>query len=162
MEENSETSVQYPTVEESQGWVYFKELDPIPDNLLGLSVCTMDFKARPRYTVAALPGDRAFHNLIRNPRLIKQGFIIKRDEIMPFLTNLERATGGKGTFRFLSVNSGTIRDGGWDLKFLNFYLNPVNSEEFIVCNKHSRAIRWRDIIPTIRVNLLDWHNNEGK
>ena len=143
----------------NQGWVYYKELDPIPDNLLGLNVCTLDFKVRPRYTLGELPEDRAFHELIRTPSLIKDDFIIKKEEIIPFLSSLEEATGGKGTFRHLTVNTPLIRDNKWDLKFLNLYLSPLN-DGFIVCNRISRAIRWREIIPNINHKDLGFYNSK--
>ena len=111
MEENNQTPLQHSALEQgNQGWVYYKELDPIPDNLLGLNVCTLDFKVRPRYTLGELPEDRAFHELIRTPSLIKDDFIIKKEEILPFLSSLEEATGGKGTFRFLHATTPTIKD----------------------------------------------------
>ena len=160
MEENSETAVRNPALEqESQGWVYYKELDPIPDNLLGLNVCTLDFKVKPRYTIGELPADRAFHELIRNPQLIKEDFIIKREEIPAFLLDLEEATGGKGTFRHLTVTTPLIRDKKWDLKFLNLYLNPFNNG-FIVCNRVSKAIRWKEIIPNINQKDLGFYNSK--
>ena len=160
MEENSETAVRNPALEqESQGWVYYKELDPIPDNLLGLNVCTLDFKVKPRYTIGELPADRAFHELIRNPQLIKEDFIIKREEIPAFLSTLEEATGGKGTFRHLTVTTPLIRDKKWDLKFLNLYLSPFNNE-FRVCNRVSKAIRWKEIIPHINQKDLGFYNSK--
>lgn len=160
MEENSETAVRNPALEqESQGWVYYKELDPIPDNLLGLNVCTLDFKVKPRYAIGELPADRAFHELIRNPQLIKEDFIIKREEIPAFLSTLEEATGGKGTFRHLTVTTPLIRDKKWDLKFLNLYLSPFNNE-FIVCNRVSKAIRWKEIIPHINQKDLGFYNSK--
>lgn len=144
---------------EGQGWVYYKELDPIPDSLLGLNVCTLNFKVKPRFSIGELPEDRAFHELVRNPKLIKDDFIIKKEEILPFLSSLEEATGGKGTFRYLHTDTPTIRDSKWDLKFLNLYLNPAG-EGFIVCNRESRAIRYRDIIPNICKELLGWYNSQ--
>jgi hypothetical protein len=157
MEESSKDIIQYPAVDKD--WVYYKELDPIPDNLLGLNVCTLDFKVKPRFSVGELPEDRAFHELLRNPSLIKDDFIIKKEEIIPFLSSLEEASGGKGTFRFLFANTPTIRDSKWDLKFLNLYLNP-NGEGYIVCNRKSRAIRYRDIIPNIDKSILGWYNSQ--
>lgn len=147
--------------QESQGWVYYKELDPIPDNLLGLNVCTLDFKVKPRYTLGQLPADRAFHELIRNPKLIKEDFIISREELPVFLSSLEEATGGKGTFRHLTVETPLINDekGKWNLKYLNIYLSPL-SNGFIVCNKSSRAIRWREIIPHINYKDLTFYNSK--
>lgn len=160
MEENGETAVRNPALEqEGQGWVYYKELDPIPDNLLGLNVCTLDFKVRPRYTLGELPADRPFHELIRSPKLIKEEFIIKKEELLPFLSSLEEATGGKGTFRHLTVTTPLIRDNKWDLKFLNLYLSPLN-DGFIVCNRVSRAIRWREIIPNINHKDLGFYNSK--
>lgn len=143
----------------NQGWVYYKELDPIPENLLGLNVCTLDFKVRPRYTLGELPADRPFHELIRNPKLIKEEFIIKKEELLPFLSSLEEATGGKGTFRHLTVTTPLIRDNKWDLKFLNLYLSPLN-DGFVVCNRVSRAIRWREIIPNINHKDLGFYNSK--
>lgn len=143
----------------NQGWVYYKELDPIPENLLGLNVCTLDFKVHPRYVLGELQEDRAFHELIRNPKLIKEDFIIKREEIPIFLSDLENATGGKGTFRHLTVNTPVIKDTKWDLKFLNLYLSPLN-DGFIVCNRVSRAIRWREIIPNINQKDLGFYNSK--
>ena len=145
--------------QEGQGWVYYKELDPIPDGLLGLNVCTLDFKVKPRFSIGELPEDRAFHELVRNPSLIKDDFIIKKEEILSFLSSLEEATGGKGTFRYLKANTLTIRDEKWDLKFLNLYLNPTG-EGFIVCNRKSRAIRYKDIIPNIDKKVLGWYNSK--
>lgn len=145
--------------QENQGWVYYKELDPIPDNLLGLNVCTLDFKVRPRYTLGELPADRAFHELIRNPKLIKEDFLIQREEIPDFLSSLEEATGGKGTFRHLTVTTPVINDKKWDLKFLNLYLSPLNNG-FIVCNRVSKAIRWREIIPNIHHKILGFYNSK--
>ena len=160
MEENNQTPLRNSAVEQgNQGWVYYKELDPIPENLLGLSVCTLDFKVRPRYTLGELPEDRAFHELIRTPSLIKDGFIIKKEEIIPFLSSLEEATGGKGTFRYLTINTPLIRDNKWNLKFLNLYLSPLN-DGFIVCNRISRAIRWREIIPNINHKDLGFYNSK--
>lgn len=160
MEENNQTPLQHSALEQgNQGWVYYKELGPIPDNLLGLNVCTLDFKVYPRYAIGELPEDRAFHELIRTPSLIKDDFIIKKEEIIPFLSSLEEATGGKGTFRFLHATTPTIKDRKWDLKFLNLYLNPVG-EGFIVCNRISRAIRYKDIIPNIDKSILGWYNSK--
>lgn len=160
MEKDNQTSVQHPAVnQESQGWVYYKELDPIPDNLLGLNVCTLNFFVKPRTAIGTLPEDRAFYELIRNPQLIKDDFIIQKDQILPFLSSLEENTGGKGTFRHLTVNTPLIRDNKWDLKFLNLYLNPLDNG-FIVCNKVSRAIRWKEIIPNIVKDDLMWQNTK--
>ena len=160
MEENSQTPLQHSALEQgNKGWVYYKELDPIPENLLGLNVCTLDFKVRPRYTLGELPADRPFHELIRSPKLIKEEFIIKKEELLPFLSSLEEATGGKGTFRHLTVTTPLIRDNKWDLKFLNLYLSPLN-DGFIVCNRVSRAIRWREIIPNINHKDLGFYNSK--
>lgn len=160
MEENSQTPLQHSALEQgNQGWVYYKELDPIPDNLLGLNVCTLDFKVYPRYTIGELPADRPFHELIRNPKLIKEEFIIKREELPQFLSSLEEATGGKGTFRHITVTTPLIRDNKWNLKFLNLYLSPLN-DGFIVCNRISRAIRWREIIPHINHKDLGFYNSK--
>ena len=88
MEENSRTPLQHSTLEQgNQGWVYYKELDPIPENLLGLSVCTLDFKIWPRYAIGELPADRPFHELIRNPKLIKEEFMLLQDNIFLVLVN---------------------------------------------------------------------------
>lgn len=160
MEENSQTPLQHSALEQgNQGWVYYKELDPIPENLLGLSVCTLDFKIWPRYAIGELPADRPFHELIRNPKLIKEEFIIKKEELHSFLSSLEEATGGKGTFRHLTVDTPLIRDNKWNLKFLNLYLSPLNNG-FIVCNRISRAIRWREIIPNINHKDLGFYNSK--
>lgn len=141
-------------------WNHYTYIDAIPEDTLGINVCTLDFQIRLRNTIGELPSDRAFHELIRNPKLIKEDFIIKREEVLPFLHSLEEATGGKGTFRHLVVDSPYIRDGGrWLLKFLNLYLSPLNNG-FIVCNRISRAIRWREIIPNIRTEELHWQNTK--
>lgn len=159
MEENSQTPLRNSTVEQgNQGWVYYKELDPIPENLLGLNVCTLDFKVKPRYTVAELPEDRAFLELIRNPELIKEDFLITPQEIPTFLSNLEEATGGKGTFRYLTVDTPLIKCDHWRLKFLNLYISPLHNG-FIVCNRVSKAIRWREIIPHIDYKKLGYYNS---
>ena len=110
-------------------------------------------------TLGELPEDRAFHELVRTPSLIKDDFIIKKEEIIPFLSSLEEASGGKGTFRFLHATTPTIKDRKWDLKFLNLYLNPIG-EGFIVCNRISRAIRYKDIIPNIDKSTLGWYNSK--
>lgn len=158
MEENNQTPLRNPALEQdSQGWVYYKELDPIPDNLLGLNICTLDFKVKPRFSIGELPADRAFHELIRNPKLIKDDFVITREELLPFINALEETTGGKGTFRHLTVRTPLIRDEKWDLKFLNLYLSPLNNG-FIVCNRVSRAIRWREVIPNIVKEDLYWQD----
>lgn len=159
MEEDESMNSSTQETQEGQGWVYYKELDPIPDGLLGLNVCTLDFKVKPRFSIGELPKDRAFHELIRNPRLIKDDFIIKKEEILPFLSSLEEATGGKGTFRHLTVSTPLIRDNKWDLKFLNLYLSPLN-DGFIVCNRISTAIRWREIIPNINHKDLGFYNSK--
>lgn len=159
MEKNTESAVQ--TLEQgNQGWVYYRELDPIPDNLLGLNVCTLDFKVKPRFTIGELPEDRAFHELVRNPKLIKDDFIIHSEDIIDFLSLLEEATGGEGTFRHLTVMASTIRNYKWNLKFLNLYLSPLNNG-FIVCDRFSRAIRYKDIIPNIVYADLYWGNSKN-
>ena len=144
----------------NQDWVYYKELDPIPENLMGLNICTLDFKVKTRFTIGELPEDRAFHELIRNPKLIKDAFTIKPSEIVPFLSLLEEETGGKGTFRYLTVTTNTIRQAKWNLKFLNLYLNPIGDGTFIVCDRNSRALRWREIIPNINKKDLAWQNTK--
>lgn len=143
----------------NQGWVYYKELDPIPDNMLGLNLCTLDFKVKPRYTIGELPPDRAFLELVRNPDLIKDDFVITAEELPRFFASLEEATGGKGTFRFIYLNTPNIRQYKWNLKFLNIYLNPLG-QGFIVCDRFSRAIRWREIIPNIVKKELAWRNSK--
>lgn len=151
-------SDQISEIRDNQGWVYYKKLDPIPDNLLGLSVCTLDFKVKPRFNIGELPSDRAFFELIRNPKLIKDDFIISREEIPQFLSDLEEATGGKGTFRHLSVTTPLIKDRKWGLKFLHIYVSPLDNG-FIVCNRTSTAIRWREIIPNINHKDLGFYNS---
>lgn len=140
-------------------WNHYTYIDTIPENTLGINVCTMDFHIKLRHTLGELPADRAFHELIRNPKLIKDDFVIKREEILPFLHSLEEATGGKGTFRHLTVNSKAIRSDKWQLKFLNLYLSPLNNG-FVVCDRNSRAIRWKEIIPNIVQEELCWQNTK--
>ena len=90
---------------------------------------------------------------------VRDEFIIKREEVLPFLHSLEEATGGRGTFRHIILNSRTIRSEKWELKFLNLYLSPLNNG-FIVCDRNSRAIRWRLIIPQIIQEELHWQNTK--
>ena len=140
-------------------WNHYTYIDTIPEETLGINVCTMDFHIKLRHTLGELPADRAFHELIRNPKLIKDDFVIKREEVLPFLHSLEEATGGKGTFRHLTVNSKVIRSDKWQLKFLNLYLSPLNNG-FVVCDRNSRAIRWKEIIPNIVQKELCWQNTK--
>lgn len=140
-------------------WNHYTYIDAIPEDTLGINVCTMDFHIKLRNTLGELPADRAFYELIRNPKLIKNEFIIKREEILPFLHSLEEATGGKGTFRHLTVNSKVIRSDKWELKVLNLYISPLNNG-FIVCNRNSRAIKWKEIIPNIVQEELHWQNTK--
>lgn len=140
-------------------WNHYTYIGAIPEDTLGINVCTLDFTIKLRSTLGELPADRAFHELIRNPKLIKEDFIIKREEVLPFLHSLEEATGGRGTFRHLVVNSKTIRSERWELKILNLYLSPLNNG-FVVCDRNSRAIRWREIIPSIIKEELHWQNTK--
>lgn len=140
------------------GWVYHELIDSIPPDLLGITLSTMDFKVNGRFTVGELPEDRAFHELIRNPRLISDDFVIQTEQILPFIASLEETTGGKGTFRHLTVSTPYIRDTKWNLKFIRFYLNPKGGG-FIVCDKFSRAIRWKQILPNIIHKDLHWQDS---
>ena len=148
MEKDSQNPVQHPAVDKTPDWVYYQDYT-IREDLLGLSLSTLDFKVLPRYSVASLPEDRAFHELVRNPKLIKDDFVIPREQIPAFIHSLEEATGGKGTFRYLTVQTPHIRSNNWNLKFIRFYLNPKGDGNFVVCDKFSRAIRWKEIIPNI-------------
>ncbi len=146
----------------NNSWNHYTYIDTIPEDTLGINVCTMDFSIKLRTTPGELPSDRAFHELIRNPKLIKDEFTIKREEILPFLSSLEEAAGGRGTFRHLTVDSPHIRDNKWNLKFLNLYLSPLNNG-FIVCDRNSRAIRWKEIIPNIiKKELYKQNTTENK
>lgn len=138
-------------------WVYHELIDSIPPELLGLTLSTMDFKVHGRFVVGKLPEDRAFHELIRNPRLVKEDFIIGKEQVLEYISALERATGGKGTFRHLVVNTPHIRNTDWNLKFIRFYLNPYG-RGFIVCDRFSRAIRWKEIIPNIVQSELHYQD----
>lgn len=147
MEKDSESSLR--NLDDKKEWTYYKEVSPLPENMLGLNVCTLDFKVHVRTTIGELPEDRAFHELVRNTSLINEGFVIRKEDILPYLEALEEATGGKGTFRHFKLNTNKIRQDKWNLKFLNLYLNPKDNETFIVCDRFSRAIRYKEIIPSI-------------
>lgn len=139
-------------------WNHYSYIDKIPEDTLGISLCTMDFGIKLRNVPGTLPEDRAFHELIRNPKLIKDDFVIKTEEILPFISSLEEATGGRGTFRHLVTKSSVLRNDRWNFKIIRFYLSPLNNG-FIVCDRYSRAVRWREIIPSIVKEELSFQDS---
>jgi len=119
--------------------------DIIPERTLRVACDTRDFSLYLGFEPAHLDEDRGIVTLIKNPNLIKEDFCIERKEIIPWLLKLQEWSGGIGDFRHLVISEPTVMATGWELKYIRFYIHPTNPNVYIVCNRNSKAIRWKNI-----------------
>ena len=118
----------------------------LPREALQINVDTRDFAIYCRFNPAEIDEDRGIVSLIKNPKLIKEDFCITIEEIIPWLQKLEQWAGGYGDWRHLNFCCPTVSTAGfWDFKYIRFYVHPSKEGVYIVCNKDSKAIRWRDL-----------------
>lgn len=122
-----------------QNWIYIDNIKDVEINyelLKSIHCDTRDF-------CILLSKNNANPNLdvfkLLKFKKVPDKFLIKLDEILPFLKNVETISGGKGGWRCLNFNN--VEDKlGW-LKYIRFYRYKDN--QFIVCDSQSHAIEWR-------------------
>lgn len=97
-------------------------------------------------------GLRKLYNLLSKTN--RESYAIRPGEIIPWLKELCKATGGyEKDWRCLESN---VKDcDGWNLKYIRFIRNDKQPDEFIVCNSYLTPIKWREVIPNLVLEVLD-------
>lgn len=115
------------------GW-NFEYVKPFEDETCGLEANTNE-------------GLRKLHKLIVNKTL--DDYVIEKGEILDWLNKLcERTGGDERNWRCFTAD---VKDCGfWKLKYIRFYRNPDNNNQFIVCNAYFYPIQWRKVIENIK------------
>ena len=78
-------------------------------------------------------------------------YLIKPDEIVPWLKKLCEKSGGYDEYwRYLAASV----DGcnGWDIKYIRFMRH--DNGRFMVCNEYWHPIKWRKVLENIKIDLL--------
>lgn len=137
-----------------------------PPEVLRITCDTRDFSIHCGFNEAYINQDRGIVNLIKNPKMIKEDFCIKLEEIIPWLKQLQAWSGGIAQFRHLVFDCPEVTARQfWDFKYIRFYKHPELTDTFIVCNQHSKAVKWRLLqenqIVTKHLDILRLDDNES-
>ena len=83
----------------------------------------------------------------------RKSYAIRPEEIIPWLKELCEKTGGYNRdWRCLEAE---VKDcDGWTLKYIRFVRNDKQPDEFIVCNSYLTPIKWKEVIPNLRKDVL--------
>ena len=148
-----------------ESFIYFREINELPSNFTALTLDTRNFNIKLSFGNLSIEGTRPIVNLLKEKAPIKVDYLIKKSSILHWINLLEQWSGGKGTFRHLSTTCPAIRDKtGWDFRAIRFYKLNMLDHTYIVCNRNSRAIRWREITENSidKKNLSFWNSKKEK
>ena len=82
--------------------------------------------------------DKEVYRLLHGSK-INEKFLIRRHEILPWLMEMERISGGRNKWRCLNFSHITTAKG-W-LKYIRFY--RYKDDAFVVCDDYYNPIDWR-------------------
>ncbi len=118
-------------------WIYIDNIKEIPKDTTAIHCDTRDFYCIFNFEEPNLEESKV-KNLIEH-KSAKKSMLIAREEILPWLKNIETISGGKGSWRYLSFNN--VKCDGWS-KYIRIY--HYQDDKYIVCNRDSAAIHWRE------------------
>lgn len=146
------------------GFIYFRETNELPEDFTTLTLDTRNFNIKVSFGTLSIEETRPVVNILKERTPIKVDFLIKKDSILHWIILLEQWSGGRGTFRHLSTTCPSIKDRtGWDLKAIRFYKLNMLDHTYIVCNKNSRAFKWREITEnSIDKKNLSFYNSKNE
>lgn len=120
-------------------WIYIDDINGIPKDTTAIHCDTRDFHCLLSEEKQNLEGLKV-ENLIKY-KSAKKSMLIAREEILPWLKNIETMSGGRGSWRHLFFNN--VKCDGW-LKYIRIY--HYQDDKYIVCNEDSAAIHWRECV----------------
>nr|DAL03111.1 MAG TPA: hypothetical protein [Crassvirales sp.] len=120
-------------------WIYIDDIKEIPKNVTAIHCDTRDFHCNLHLKKPELEGFKV-ENLVKY-KSAKKSMLIAREEILPWLKNIETMSGGRGSWRHLFFNN--VKYDGW-LKYIRIY--HYQDDKYIVCNEDSAAIHWRECV----------------
>lgn len=110
----------------------------IPDNVTSIHCDTRDFGVIMTDRETTKEADGQAYCMLHSGE-IDERFLMKRDEIIPWLMHIEAISGGRGDWRCLNFDTIETRLG-W-LKYIRMY--RYNDDMFLVCDSYSDPIEWR-------------------
>lgn len=119
-------------------WEYINDACDIKPYVTGIHCDTRDFHVLyedQEYTV----GDNIEVYRLLHGCKVNEKFLIREDEIIPWLKRIEAMAGGKAEWRCLNFIHITSTKG-W-LKYIRFY--RYTDHTFVVCDSYSNPIDWR-------------------
>lgn len=94
-------------------WTYIDNISAIDDNVLSVHCDTRDFH------ILQTNEDKELHENFKQYEN-DESHTLSKDEIIPFLKNIETMSGGKGVWRFVNFNGICGQCGIW-LKYIRLY-----------------------------------------
>ena len=103
------------------------------------------------YEIWRNEGLKKLYNLLS--KTSRENYTIRPEEIIPWLKELCETTGGHDRdWRCLEAEVKNC--DGWTLKYIRFIRNDKQKDEFIVCNSYMTPIKWKEVIPNLRKDVL--------
>ena len=138
----------------SNTWMPLHEAPDVSPFIIAIHCDTRDFAVMYSFTTCT----QYDHNEVcrlRNSSKINEKFLIKECEILPWLKEMERVSGGRNEWRCLNFTH-VKTEMGW-LKYIRFY--RYKDEMFVVCDSYSTPFDWRGCNEqTIEKEYLNAHS----
>lgn len=115
-------------------WIHIDDVE-VTDKVNAIHCDTRDFCCLVKEETLDLRDSR--HPEITKVKY-KEEYLIRQDEIKPFLQRLETITGGKGSWRFMNFKGVNTRLG-W-FKYIRIY--RVRKDLFVVCEGSDLPVVW--------------------
>lgn len=138
----------------NNNWTSITEAPAVDPLITAIHCDTRDFAMTYSYTTYTKEDHKDVFRLLHGGK-INEKFLIEKEEILPWLAEMERISGGRNKWRCLNFTH--IKTAlGW-LKYISFYRYTDNT--FVVCDSYSTPIDWQGCNEqTIEKEYLNAHS----
>ena len=122
----------------TDNWTPIDQAPAVDPLITGILCDTRDFAVTYSYTTHSKKDHKEVYRLLHGGK-VNDKFLIREDEIIPWLKRIEAMTGGKAGWRcmnFTHINT----TKGW-LKYICFY--RYTEDTFVVCDWFKTPIDWQ-------------------
>jgi len=138
---NNPTLLYFKKIEGVDKWKHLDET-VITENIREIHCDTRDFYCNLVNDDVKIPSEVIAVATNKN-------YLIKTNEILLFLENLETISGGKRDWRYIKFKG--LKDvSGWDCKYIRFY--KINEDSWVVCNRDTNPIIYTNLNSETIVN----------
>lgn len=113
-------------------------------------------KAECGYEISRNEGLFKLYSILKksNKSIKKQNVSIDKKDILKWLKELYKNTGGERSWRYISLSIDIEGCQGWNLKYIRFIKDNNEKDKFIVCNSYLYPIEYKKIISNLDKEYL--------